>query len=48
MWNQEANKAFQQLKEAITSVPVLALLNFSNVFTIETDALGFGLGAILI
>ena len=37
----------QQAKLAISNPPVLAPLDFSKTFTMECDASGFGLGAIL-
>ena len=47
-WNDQASQAFQQLKKAITSQPVLALPNFDIPFEIETDASGIGIRAVLI
>jgi hypothetical protein len=46
-WNQEQEKAFSELKRVMTSPPVLALPNFSVPFVLETDASGYGLGAVL-
>jgi hypothetical protein len=37
-WNAEADMAFNKLKQAITSAPVLALPQFSIPFTLEMDA----------
>jgi hypothetical protein len=43
----QATAAFLQLKQALTSLPVLCLPDFTKTFTIECDACGTGLGAIL-
>ncbi|CAH9069028.1 unnamed protein product [Cuscuta europaea] len=46
-WNEAATRAFELLKRAITSAPILRLPNFSLPFTLETDASGSGIGAVL-
>jgi hypothetical protein len=46
-WTASATEAFLRLKEAVTSSPVLRLPDFTKRFTIECDACGNGLGAVL-
>lgn len=41
-WNFEANAAFEALKGAVISAPVLVYLDFSIPFEIECDASGKG------
>ena len=40
--------AFENLKDKLTSSPVLSLLDFSKEFAIECDASGHGIRAILL
>jgi ribonuclease HI len=47
-WMQDHQVAFQTLKSALSSAPVLALPNFHLPFCIETDASGIGIGAVLL
>ncbi|KAH9781715.1 hypothetical protein KPL71_008583 [Citrus sinensis] len=46
-WNEEAEEAFNKLKQAMTSTPTLTMPDFSDTFIIETDASGEGIGAVL-
>ena len=46
-WGVEADAAFNQLKLAISSPLVLALPDFTKTFTVECDASGRGIGAVL-
>lgn len=47
LWGQEAQLAFENLKQIMGQSLVLALPNFNDTFTIEADALGQGIGAVL-
>jgi hypothetical protein len=47
MWTEEQTTAFNMLKRSLTTAPVMALPNFSLSFTLETDACGTGIGAVL-
>lgn len=47
-WTAVTDQAFQVLKQALISAPVLALPDFSKTFVIETDACDVGIGEVLV
>ncbi|TYK23464.1 putative retroelement pol polyprotein [Cucumis melo var. makuwa] len=47
-WTEEATLAFNRLKSAMMSLPVLALPDFTKQFEIEADASGYGVGVVLV
>lgn len=47
VWSEKAAEAFLTLKKAMMFVPVLALLDITATFVVESDASGIGLGAVL-
>ncbi|XP_031110384.1 uncharacterized protein LOC116014814 [Ipomoea triloba] len=46
-WDQAADIAFEELKQALCTAPVLALPNFDLEFVVESDACHKGMGAVL-
>jgi hypothetical protein len=46
-WTPAVEQAFEEIKRAMASGPVLALPDFSQQFIAECDASGLGLGAVL-
>jgi hypothetical protein len=46
-WGEEQQRAFEQIKQAIQSAPVLTLPDDRFPFVVQTDASGFALGAVL-
>ena len=48
VWSDQATQAFQALKTALTTSPVLALPDFERPFIVECDASTHGFGAVLL
>ncbi|TYK14463.1 Ty3/gypsy retrotransposon protein [Cucumis melo var. makuwa] len=46
-WNKDAEEAFLKLQNAMMTLPILALPDFNAIFEVETDASGYGVGAVL-
>ena len=46
-WTDTAQRAFDKLKEVMSSCPVLALPDFTQPFVLKCDALGEGIGTVL-
>jgi hypothetical protein len=46
-WGATQDHAFDELKRLLTSVPLLALLDFNKQFEIECDASCIGIGGVL-
>ena len=44
-WNEEAKEAIRKLKIAMAEIPVLAVPDFTQPFTVKTNASNKGLGA---
>jgi hypothetical protein len=47
VWTQLQEKAFDTMKQALVTAPVLALPNFAKTFVLENDASDSGIGDVL-
>jgi transposase InsO family protein len=48
VWTSDHQDAFEALKVALSSAPVMAAPDFSKQFCIKTDACAYGIGAVLV
>ncbi|XP_022728798.1 uncharacterized protein LOC111284385 [Durio zibethinus] len=46
-WDESTSESFTKLQIAMTTAPVLALLDFGKVFMVETNTSSLGVGAVL-
>lgn len=46
-WNSDCQQAFDKLKRALTSSPILSYPNNEGLFILDTDASNRGLGAVV-
>ena len=46
-WGSKEERAFEELKDALTKLPVLAKPNFGKGWLLEVDASGESVGAVL-
>lgn len=47
VWDESCEIAFQGIKSALISAPILTCPNFEHDFTLQTDASAYGVGAVL-
>ncbi len=46
-WDEKCEKSFEQLKQRLTTAPILSYPSLNDPFMLETDACAHGIGAIL-
>ena len=47
VWSPKCNEAFETLKKLLTIAPILAQLDIEKLFDVYCDALGIGIGCVL-
>ena len=48
VWTEKCQRAFEDVKHALASAPVLALPDYTKLFEVVADASGFAIGAVLL
>lgn len=48
LWNNDAEKAFENIKNYLVSAPILISPNFAKPFIVQSDASDYGLGGVLV
>lgn len=46
-WDERCDSAFRKMKECLVSAPILSCPDYSRPFVVQTDASGYGIGAVL-
>lgn len=47
LWTSNCDRAFREIKQCLVSAPILSCPDFSKPFSVQTDASGHGIGAVL-
>ena len=47
-WTEESQRTFERMKEVMSTCPILALPDISQLFVLECDASEVGIGVVLI
>lgn len=47
VWSPACEQSFQKIKQCLVKAPVLSCSDYTLPFVVQTDASGFGLGAVL-
>lgn len=48
VWTEQCDQSFRRLKECLVAAPVLRCPDYTKPFVVQTDASGYGIGAVLV